>query len=170
MPGKISIVWFTALLAVASTQQVHARHTRYDLPIAQALAAPEAAGIVDPSIKMTFGRRQPGQVILADAAANKKTSRVGKGSVEKACTWAFLSAYKQLQQRAKALGGTGVSNIVSYYKKNVTASTVNYECHVGVFVTGVAHRGDIVRCAPHECRSDTGQMWSGVARSFTARW
>ncbi|AHG66085.1 hypothetical protein [Advenella mimigardefordensis] len=144
MPGKISIVCFTAVLAVASTQ-AHARDTRYDLPITQALTAPEAAGIVDPSIKMTFGRRGPGQVILADAVTNKKTSRVGKGSDEKACVWAFLSAYKQLQQRAKELGGTGVSNIVSYYKKNVNASTVNYECHAGAFVTGVALRGDIVR-------------------------
>ena len=144
MPGKISIVCLTALLAVASTQ-VQARDTRYDLPIAQALAAPEAVGIVDPSITMTFGRRGSGQVILADAVTNKKTSRVGKGSDEKACAWAFLSAYKQLQQRAKELGGKGVSNIVSYYKKNVNASTVNYECHAGTFVTGVALKGDIVR-------------------------
>jgi len=144
MPGKISIACLTALLAVAS-MQAYARDTRYDLPIAQALNAPEAVGIVDPSIKMTFGRQAPGQVIQADAITNKKTSRVGKGSDEKACAWAFLSAYKQLQQRARELGGTGVSNIVSYYKKNVNSSTVNYECHAGAFVTGVALRGDIVR-------------------------
>jgi len=144
MPGKISIACLTALLAVAS-MQAHARDTRYDLPIAQALAAPEAADIVDPSIKMTFGRKAPGQVIQADAVTNKKTSRVGKGSDEKACAWAFLSAYKQLQQRARELGGTGVSNIVSYYKKNVNSSSLNYECHAGAFVTGVALRGDIVR-------------------------
>jgi len=132
------------MLAMAATQ-VHARDTRYDLPIAQALSLPEAAGIIDPSIKMTFGRKDGGRVIEADAVTNKKTSRVGKGSDEKACAWAFLSAYKQLQQRARELGGTGVSNIVSYYKKSVNASKVNYECHAGAFVTGVALKGDIVR-------------------------
>lgn len=116
MPGKILTACLTGLLAVASTQ-AHARDTRYDLSIAQAVAAPEAAGIVDPSIKMTFGRKGPGKIIQADAVTNKKTSRVGKGTDEKACIWAFLSAYKQLQQRASELGGTGVSNIVSYYKK-----------------------------------------------------
>ena len=144
MPGKILIACLTGLLAVANTQ-AHARDTRYDLPIAQALAAPEAADIVDPSIRMRFGRKGPGQVIQANVVTNKKTSRVGKGSDEKACIWAFLSAYKQLQQRARELGGTGVNNIVSYYKKNVNASTVNYECHAGAFVTGVALKGDIVR-------------------------
>src|SRR5690606_27266410 len=132
-------------LSLHDALPIYARDTRYDLPIAQALAAPEAAGIVDPSIRMIFGRRDPAQVIQADAVTNKKTSRVGKGSDEKACAWAFLSAYKQLQQRARELGGTGVSNIVSYYKKNVNSSTVNYECHAGAFVTGVALRGDIVR-------------------------
>lgn len=144
MARKISMICLTGVLAMAATQ-VHARDTRYDLPIAQALSSPEAAGIIDPGIKMTFGRQSGGTVIVPDAVTNKKTSRVGKGSDEKACAWAFLSAYKQLQQRARELGGTGVSNIVSYYKKNVNASTVNYECHAGAFVTGVALKGDIVR-------------------------
>lgn len=144
MASKISIVCVAGMLTALS-MQVHARDTRYDLPIAQALSSPEAAGVVDPSIKMTFASKGPGRVIEADAVTNKKTSRPGKGSDERACAWAFLSAYKQLQQRARELGGTGVSNIVSYYKKNVNASPTHYECHAGTFVTGVALKGDIVR-------------------------
>ncbi len=144
MTRKISLIGVAVTLAVMSAQ-VQARDTRYDLPIAQALSSPEAAAIMDKSITMTFGRKGPGQVIEANAVTNKKTSRLGKGSDEKACAWVFLSAYKQLQQRARELGGTGVSNIVSYYNKNENASTTTYECHAGSIVTGVALKGDIVR-------------------------
>ncbi len=144
MTGKFSFIGVAIALTVLSTQ-AQARDTRYDLPIAQALSSPEAASVVDKSITMTFGRKGPGSVIEADAVTNKKTNRLGKGSDERACAWVFLSAYKQLQQRARDLGGTGVSNIVSYYKKNVNASTTTYECHSGAVITGVALKGDIVR-------------------------
>jgi len=76
---------------------------------------------------------------------NRKAKKAVFKSDEKACQRAFLSAVKQLQEKAEASGATKVGNIVSYYKKNTFKSTSQYECHAGHLIGGVALKGDIVR-------------------------
>lgn len=41
---------------------------------------------------------------------------------------------ERIEWLAGQLGGNAVVNIVSYYKKNTTASTTDYVCHAGNFV------------------------------------
>ena len=86
----------------------------------------------------------PGKVIVANAVTNKKTNAANK-SDEKACQWAFLSAVKQLQEKAQSSGATKVGNIMNYYKKNPYTSETQYECHAGNLIAGVALKGDIVK-------------------------
>ena len=120
------------------------RDTVHNLDIQSALNSPEAKGVVSPKVKLYFGKPAPGKVITANAVTNKKTNAANK-SDEKACQRAFLSAVKQLQEKAEASGATKVGNIVSYYKKNTFKNTSQYECHAGHLIGGVALKGDIVR-------------------------
>lgn len=134
------------ILAVATVFIVACapRDTTHHYDIQSALNTAEAQGIVNPRIKLYFGTPAPGKVVVANAVTNKKTNAANK-SDEKACQRAFLSAVKQLQDKAQASGATKVGNIVSYYKKNVYNSTTQYECHAGHLIGGVALKGDIVK-------------------------
>lgn len=51
----------------------------------------------------------------------------------------------QLQQRAQQLGADSVVNIHCFYKKIPFRSAMQYECHTGVLMSGVALRGEFVR-------------------------
>lgn len=73
---------------------------------------------------------------------NRKTNAFGK-SDEKACDWAAQSALISLQEAARKAGANAVINIISYYKKVENADPVNYECHAGAVIAGVALRGDL---------------------------
>lgn len=113
--------------------------------IQDALNSPQAKEVLDPSIKLYFGKPAPGgKVLVKGAVTNPKTNALNKSDAE-ACQWAFLSAVKKFQERAKKEGGSKVGNLVSYYKKNEYRSTSKYECHAGRSIAGVALKGDIVK-------------------------
>lgn len=120
------------------------RDTTHHFSINEALKSPEAAEVLNPNIKLYFGTPAPGKVVLANAVTNKKTNAANKTDKE-ACQWVFLSAVKQLQDKAASKGATKVGNIVSYYKKNTFKSRTEYECHAGHLISGVALKGDIVK-------------------------
>ncbi|WP_109078574.1 excinuclease ABC subunit A [Aggregatibacter kilianii] len=136
---KLGLVAATVLIAACAP-----RDTTHHYSIQSALNSPEAQGVINPSVKLYFGKPAPGKVVVANAVTNKKTNAANK-SDEKACQRAFLSAVKQLQDKAQVSGARKVGNIVSYYKKNVYKSTSQYECHAGHLIGGVALKGDIVK-------------------------
>lgn len=113
--------------------------------IQDALNSPQAKEVLDPSIKLYFGKPAPGgKVLVKGVVTNPKTNALNKSDAE-ACQWAFLSAVKKFQERAKKEGGSKVGNLVSYYKKKEYRSTTQYECHAGRSIAGVALKGDIVK-------------------------
>lgn len=113
--------------------------------IQDALNSPQAKEVLDPSIKLYFGKPAPGgKVLVKGAVTNPKTNALNKSDAE-ACQWAFLSAVKKFQERAKKEGGSKVGNLVSYYKKKEYRSTTQYECHAGRSIAGVALKGDVVK-------------------------
>ncbi|OBX90259.1 excinuclease ABC subunit A [Haemophilus sp. CCUG 60358] len=137
--SKLSIVATAMLMAACAP-----RDTTHYYSIQDALNSSEAKEIIDPSVKLYFGKPAPGRVVKAGLVSNKKTNAANK-SDEKSCQWAFLSTVKQFQDRAKSQGASKVGNIVSYYKKNTFQSTTQYECHAGNLMSGVALKGDIVK-------------------------
>lgn len=139
-------VFLVVSMFLASPWTVHARDTKYLLPITTVLEVRDAQDKLDGSIEFFFGS-QPTPPILArlgSDVSNRKTNAVGK-SDEKACNWAFLSAMVALEKRAKQLGANAVINIVSYYKKDAMSSTTEFECHAGAVIAGVALKGDFVK-------------------------
>lgn len=139
LSAKIAILASAIALAACAP-----RDTTHHLSINDALKSPEAAEVLNPNIKLYFGTPAPGKVVLANSVTNKKTNAANKTDVQ-ACQWAFLSAVKQLQDKAASKGATKVGNIVSYYKKVTFKSRSEYECHAGNIISGVALKGDIVK-------------------------
>lgn len=120
------------------------RDTTHYYSIQEALNSSQAKEILDPSVKLYFGKAAPGKVIRKGITTNPKTNALNKSDLE-ACQWVFLSAVKKFQERAKKEGATKVSNLVSYYKKKEYRSPSQYECHAGRSIAGVALKGDIVK-------------------------
>ncbi|QPB43511.1 excinuclease ABC subunit A [Rodentibacter haemolyticus] len=120
------------------------RDTTHYYSIQEALNSSQAKEILDPSVKLYFGKTAPGKVIRKGITTNPKTNALNKSDLE-ACQWVFLSAVKKFQERAKKEGATKVSNLVSYYKKKEYRSPSQYECHAGRSIAGVALKGDIVK-------------------------
>ncbi|MEH8137762.1 excinuclease ABC subunit A [Gallibacterium anatis] len=137
--GKLAIA-LTALLLSACAP----RDTTHYYSIQEALNSPEAKEVLDPKIKLYFGKPASGKVIKAGLVSNRKTNAANK-SDEKSCQWAFLTVVKQFQDTAKKQGATKVGNIISFYKKKPYRSATQYECHAGNLMSGVALKGDIVR-------------------------
>ena len=119
--SKLSIVATAMLMAACAP-----RDTTHYYSIQDALNSSEAKEIIDPSVKLYFGKPAPGRVVKAGLVSNKKTNAANK-SDEKSCQWAFLSTVKQFQDRAKSQGASKVGNIVSYYKKHTFQSSTQYE-------------------------------------------
>ena len=136
---------FVALFATHAT----ARDTRHELPLQELVASPMAKREgVDGSVRFYLAG-QPHPAVLqsmSEDVTNKKTNGVNKTDSE-ACRWVALSALLQLQATAKSLGANAVIDIVSYYRKNEFRSPVNYECHSGALMSGVALKGRFVKLA-----------------------
>jgi uncharacterized protein YbjQ (UPF0145 family) len=64
---------------------------------------------------------------------------------EEACRSAALDALASMAHNMRKHGGDAVVNVVSYFKKQVYSSPDQYECHVGMLMTGVAFKGDVVK-------------------------
>ncbi|AUI66516.1 MULTISPECIES: excinuclease ABC subunit A [Glaesserella] len=134
----------TVALATLAVVACAPRNTTHYLSIDEALNSSQAKEVLDPKIKLYFGKPAPGKTLVKGAITNPKTNALNKTDLE-ACQWAFLSAVKRFQERAQKEGGTKVGNLVSYYKKKEYSSTTKYECHAGRSIAGVALKGDIVK-------------------------
>ena len=79
---------------------------------------------------------------------NPKTNAANK-SDHNACIWAALSALMAFQKQAaeREQGINAVVDIVSYYKKIVSASDTEIECHAGGLLAGVALKGTYAKVA-----------------------
>lgn len=139
---KKSLILFLGATLFASC--VWAKNETIRLPISGALNDPRAKEVLDPSIKLYFGKNGSGTKITSLLSANKKTNAVGK-SDEEACNWAFLAAMKTFQERAKREGGTKVINLSSYYYKKEFISDKEFECGVGNVMVGVTFRGYVAK-------------------------
>jgi uncharacterized protein YbjQ (UPF0145 family) len=135
-------------LSLPAMLPAHAKDNAVMLPVADALATPEAKDKLGDSVKFYFGNQSHPKVItkLGTDSTNKKTNGFNK-STERACNLVFLSAMIQMKERAEQLGANAIVNIVSYYKKNEVSNPTEFECHDGGFVTGVALKGDFVKIA-----------------------
>lgn len=133
------------LIVVSAARPAHGRDDHLMLPIAGALASPDASKL-DPSIKLYFGRKGPfpNARSLGTWTTNKKANGFGRAD-KQACERAFVSAMIQLQHRARTEGGNAVIRITSYYKKIVTVSEMQYMCGAGAIMAGVAFRGEVVK-------------------------
>ena len=111
----------------------------------QAVQNAVAAGALDGTVKFYLaGTKSGGQILQANMISNKKTNGFNK-SAEEGCDWAIRSALIQFERAAKARGGNAVTNIVSFYDRQVYQDTEKYECRDGTFATGVVLRGDIAK-------------------------
>ena len=78
--SKLSIVAAAMLRAACAP-----RDTTHYYSIQDALNSSEAKEIIDPSVKLYFGKPAPGKVIKAGLVSKKKTNAANK-SDEKSCT------------------------------------------------------------------------------------
>jgi hypothetical protein len=132
-----------ALLATFVTSPVFARDTVANYPLDAALAS--EPGKVGDDVALFFaGQRHPSVVTtFGEFATNKKTNAFGK-SDEVACQHVFLSAVRELQERARKEGGNAVINIKSNYENEPRESATEFTCGAGAVIAGVALKGDVV--------------------------
>jgi len=138
------MVAMIAALSVVNVAQ--ARDTELKLPIKEAMETSAAKEKLGTEVKFFFGSQaHPApKATLGTYTSNKKTNFANKSDKE-GCEWVFLSAMLSLRDRALAEGGNAVINIQSYYKKKEFSSSVEYECHAGAIMGGVALRGTVVK-------------------------
>jgi hypothetical protein len=135
----------TLILAGATAQ---AADRKVVLPLADAMATPEAKSQLDGSVWFYFGK-QPTPTVIKSLGAEKtsqKTNAFNKSDAV-ACNWVFLSAMLRLQKAAKDAGANAVINIVSNYKNVEVSSETDFECHAGALMAGVALKGEFVKIA-----------------------
>ncbi len=144
---KIIASTIVLIVSMAAIWPAHARDEKKMLPIAAAYEVKNTREKLDGSVKFFFGEQKHPAILnkLGSDISNRKTGPAK--SEEEACNIAFLSALISFEKRAKELDANAVVNIVSYYKKDAVSSTTEFECHAGVFVTGVALKGDFVKIA-----------------------
>ncbi|CAB3700289.1 MULTISPECIES: excinuclease [Achromobacter] len=143
---KISYKLFGALsLSFACSAQALAADRTVFLPLQPAIDAALAAGKIDGSVKFYLAGTGPkGKVLESGVVTNRKTNAIAKKDAV-ACEWVAQSAVIALHEAAKKANANAVTNIVSYYRKNVSTSKTDYECHAGATVAGVALRGDLTQ-------------------------
>jgi uncharacterized protein YbjQ (UPF0145 family) len=144
MPSSLNPLACLAL-ASACVPAAHAADRTVMLPLQEAIRNATAAGKLDGSVKFYLAGSGPaGKVIRASVVTNRKTNAFGKTD-GKACDWAAQSALIALQEAARNAGANAVINIASFYRKNENRDPVNYECHAGAVIAGVALKGDLAR-------------------------
>ena len=117
---------------------------RVRLSIDKALNSELAQEKLDPNIKLHFGQTGAYGRTIGTWTSNKKTNNVGK-SIESSCQRAFISALISLQTRARNEGGTKITNIHSFYKKEPYWSNNQFECEEGHMMSGVALKGTVIK-------------------------
>jgi len=142
---KLSRHALLALAALACATPALAADRTVHLPLQEAVAAAQAAGKIDGSVKFYLAGTGPqGQVLQRDIVSNKKTNAFAKSDAV-ACQRAAQSALIALHNSAKQAGADAVTNIVSYYRKVEYKSQTDYECHAGGVIAGVTLRGNLVK-------------------------
>jgi hypothetical protein len=132
------------MLAIPAAQ---ARNVKVMLPIADALDTPLAQRELDKKIPLEFGQKTVNAAILSEERVYKKKNRSTLTDKE-VCHELFVTALKEMQDRAKSVGANTVTNIrSSYAKKAPIASTTQYECHTGRALAGVALTGEFINSA-----------------------
>ena len=140
MRHLLPLALIATLLVAAPTAQ--ARDSRLHLDVATAIAAGEADGTLDGTVRFHF-RGAPALSVVnrhGPATTNRKTNALNK-SDEEACRWVLMSALVALQDAAKDRGANAVVDIVSNYKGREFASATQYECGAGTLMAGVALKG-----------------------------
>lgn len=134
------------LLALIAATAAQARDDTVMLPLADVVQLGLDQGKLDGSVKFYLSGAATPRVSakLGDDTSNKKTNGVGKDDAT-ACNWAALSALMAFQSSAKQKGANAVVDLHSFYKKNPNKDPVNYECHAGNIMTGVALKGTYAR-------------------------
>lgn len=134
------------LLALTAATLVHARNDVVMLPLADVVQQGLDQGKLDGSVKFYLSGAPTPRVSakLGDDMSNKKTNGVGKDDAT-ACNWAALSALMAFEATAKQKGANAVVDLHSFYKKSPTKDAVNFECHAGNIMTGVALKGTYAR-------------------------
>ncbi len=112
------------------------------LPLANVIQMGVEQGKLDGSIKFYLSGSETPRIKtkMGEDVSNKKTNGVGKEDVA-SCNWAALSALIAFEAKAKRNGANAVLDLHSFYKKNARKDPVNYECHAGNIMTGVALKG-----------------------------
>ena len=133
-----------AAVAALFSSQSFARNTIRIYPVAPALVSEPDK--VDKDIPLYFAGQAHPRVVksLGEFATNKKTNAFGK-SDEDACKHVFLSAVRELQERARKEGGNAVINIKSNYQNVERESATEFTCGAGAVVAGVALKGEVVK-------------------------
>ena len=132
------------LLTLSFSGTAEARNDSVDFPIADAVNMKMGQdrlldvpfyfkGKKYPAVKSDFGRDR----------SNRKTNAFNK-SDKVACSVAFLSSLKALQQRAQQLGADAVVDITSVTKHQNFQSTSKYRCVVGNIIAHVGLEGRFV--------------------------
>lgn len=132
-----------ALSALPTVSQ--ARDTALFLPFQKVINEMTAAGKIDGSVKFYLAGLPPrGKVTVLSpgAVTNKKTNAFNKSDTE-ACEWVVQSAILQMYGAAKKVNANAVTNLASFYKSVERKDPVNYECHAGAILAGVALKGDL---------------------------
>ncbi|MDH0383517.1 hypothetical protein [Comamonas aquatica] len=134
------------LLALIAATAAQARDDTVMLPLADVVQLGLDQGKLDGSVKFYLSGAATPRVSakLGDDTSNKKTNGVGKDDAT-ACNWAALSALIAFQSSAKQKGANAVVDLHSFYKKNPNKDPVNYECHAGNIMAGVALKGTYAR-------------------------
>ena len=134
------------LLALAAASLAQARDDVVMLPLADVVQMGLDQGKLDGSVKFYLSGAATPKVSakLGDDVSNKKTNGVGKDDAT-ACNWVALSALMAFEASAKQKGANAVVDLHSFYKKNPNKDAVNYECHAGNIMAGVALKGTYAR-------------------------
>jgi len=131
-------------IALISSPALAADRAVY-FPFTEAVAAAKASGKIDGTVRFYLAGKSPqGQILRREVVVNKKTNAFKKNDAT-ACQHVVQSAVIALHKAAKKAGANAVTNIVSYYKKVEHNDGVNYECHAGGVIAGVALKGDLVK-------------------------
>jgi hypothetical protein len=143
---KMKILAATAAVVLSTLPGVsQARDTALFLPFDKVVAQMIQEKKLDGSVKFYLAGVTPKgkvSVLSPNASTNKKTNAFNKTDPE-ACEWVLQSAILQLNEAAKKAGANAVVNIASNYKNIERKDPVNYECHVGAIIAGVALKGDL---------------------------
>jgi uncharacterized protein YbjQ (UPF0145 family) len=114
------------------------------------VAAATKSGKLDGSVTFYLAGNRPDgsvDVVNDNVTTNKKTNAFGKSSQE-SCDWALQSALITLQNAAKQAGANAVVDIQSNYNNQPHSDPVNYECHKGFLMSGVALKGKLAKVHP----------------------